>query len=61
MPRVGAVGLGAPPATPQAGGVGRFGQMRNQPRPLEPLDDEPPTRARLHRERGVTGRQRRQP
>ncbi len=37
MPRVGAVGLGAPLATPQGGGVGRFGQMRNQPRPREPL------------------------
>ncbi len=56
QPGVGPVGLGAPLAATQAGGIGRLGQVRGQPSPLQLLDDKPPAGARLHRERAaVTG------
>ena len=53
MPGVGLIGLGAAlgPAPPR--GLGRLGQQRGDPRPLQLLDHESPPRAALHRERHI--------
>jgi hypothetical protein len=50
QPGVGAVGLGPPLGAAQAAGLGRLGQVRDQPGRLQLLDHEPPAGAALHRE-----------
>jgi hypothetical protein len=50
MPGVGSVGLGAPLGTAQAGGLGQLGHVRDDPGPLQFLDDVPPAGAALQRE-----------
>jgi hypothetical protein len=51
---VGPVGLGAPLAAPQRGGVGRLGQVGAQPGRLELLGHKPPAGAALHRDMPAT-------
>jgi len=48
-PRVLAIGLGAPLATPQRARLHRLGEMRDRARGHERVADEQPARARLHR------------
>jgi hypothetical protein len=50
QPGVGAVGLGPPLGAAQAAGLGRLGQVGEEPGRLELLDHKPPTGAALHRE-----------
>jgi hypothetical protein len=53
VPGVGLIGLGVPFPPPPCRGVGRLGQMRRDPGRSQLLDDIPPARAPLHRERDI--------
>jgi hypothetical protein len=54
MPSIRLVGLGAPLLATSGSSIGRLGQVRLEPGPLELVDHEPPTGGGLDRERTLT-------